>query len=498
MATRTSAFFRGIASATSQKILTRLIGLAVTPIVLSYVDDTAYGIWMVIGSALGYIGLTNAGVTGASSAIAAKMNNRDEEHRINVLINNALVLQLLTGALVLLVGGVVSLFFTDVIKIGEYPRRDALLVFAVAVLGYGVSFPPKVFKGLLRARQRIALAVWLEFALFLLMITVNLSLLHLGMGLLALPVGVLVMQLVAYPLLFVYARKAYPQLRIDRSVVSWAEMKGLLNLSAFWFAGILAAMVIYSTDPLLIGVLLSTAAVTGYGLTMRLGEVMREWIYSINFTMMPAMGQLLGEGKVSRARDVYLRTQPVVLSLALAGAGFVALFNEHFVRFWVGAERYAGTEISLIAGGILFVSVVFHSSSLVISADLKVKGVTFVRLLEGALNVILSVLLARTHGLMGIALATLVAGVCTSFWFVPFITLRHLGVSGHAWRTRVLMRLGLVILALTPLSLGVRGWADTGTGGLILAVACYGIGAVAVIWFLAMDQQMRGRVLARA
>lgn len=494
---RTKSFVRGFASTTAQKILTKLIGLGVTPIILSYLNKTEYGIWVIIGSLLGYMGLMNFGITGATTAIVAKSNTLQEAYRINTIVNNAVVLECIVGVLIIAVGLLFSGFFPHIFNMGDYSSKDAWLVFVMAIIGYGISFPPKTLKGLIRARQMIALSVWLEFGLFIITTSLNLYLLYLGFGLLALPIGTIVTRLLAYPVYIIFAKRAYPALRFDVSVVSWSEMKGIFSISAFWFIGMIAAMVIYSTDTILIGMFMSPAIVTIYALTFRLSEVLREFIYSINFTLMPAIGQIMGSGDLEKARNVYLRSQPIILSLAVAGAVFIVLFNGTFVKLWVGEEYYGGTVLSLLFGAILFVNVVFHASSLVISADLKVKEVTYIRIVEALINIVLSVLLIRVYGITGVAAATLVAAIFTSFWLVPYITIKHLKISFRSWLRQIGMRIGmmfaicLVLFFICSEIFSLQGF------GIVGAVSVYAIGSVFTIWYIIFDQQTRRVLYAR-
>lgn len=494
---RTSTFLKGFASTTAQKVLTKLIGLIVTPIVLTYLDKTEYGIWVIIGSLLGYMGLMDFGITGATSAIAAKSNTKENEHRINIVINNAFVLQSLIGMFIIAVGFIVSFYFPDMFNMGDYSKEEAWLVFVMAIIGYGISFPPKSLKGLIRAKQMISLSVWLEFLLFMLTTALNLYLLHTGFGLLALPVGTIAVRLLSYPLFIFFAKKAYPQLRFDPSVITLEHMKEIFGVSSYWFVGMIAAMIIYSTDTILIGIFMSTAMVTMYALTFRLSEVMREFIYSISFTLMPAIGQIMGQGDIGKAREIYLRSQPVILSLAIIGAVCIYLFNGYFVKFWVGDEYFAGDMLSLIFAGMLFSTIVFHASSLVISANLKLKGVTVIRIAEAIINIVLSVWLVQTYGLIGIAFATLIAGIFTSFWAIPYITMKHLGISVGMWLQQIALKLLGVFVASSILAYVVHLLWEFGPVGVVMSLLFYCLGSIVLIWFISMDHEAKRMVHAK-
>ena len=494
---RTRSFVRGFASTTAQKFLTKLIGLIVTPIVLTYLDKTEYGIWVIIGSVLRYMGLMDFGVTGATAAITAKSNTKEDEHRINIIINNAFTLQSIIGILIIIVGFMVSFYFPDVFNMDDYSKEDAWLVFMIAILGYGISFPSKSLKGLIRARQMISLVVWLEFLFFILVTGLNLYLLYLGFGLLALPVGALAIRLLSYPVYMFFANKAYPNLHFDASVITWVHMKEIFGVSSYWFVGMIAAMVIYSTDTILIGIFMSTAMVTMYALTYRLSEVIREFIYSISFTLMPAIGQIMGKGDIQKVREIYLQSQPVILSLSVVAAVFVYLFNGYFVKFWVGGTYFAGNSISLIFAGMLFITVFFHASSLILGADLKLKFITTVRIAEALLNIILSIWLIQVYGLVGVALATFIAGTLTSFWAIPYMTMKHLHISFNLWLKKIAFKLILVFVGSVILAYIIKLLWVYGSWGVTVSFVLYGLGSMILVWLIAMDEKTKRMIYAK-
>lgn len=488
---RTKSFVSGFASSTAQKILTKLIGLIITPIVLTYLDKTEYGIWVIIGSLLGYMGLMNFGVTGATSVITSKSNTKENEHRINIIINNAFVLQSIIGLFIIVLGIIVSFYFPNIFNIGEYSKEDAWLVFVMAIIGYGISFPNKSLKGLIRARQMISLSVWIQFVLFILTTILNLYLLHLGFGLLALPIGTIVIQLLSYPIWIFFAKKSYPKLRFDFSVITIENMKEILGVSLYWFVGMIAAVVIYSTDTILIGIFMSTTMVTMYALTFRLSEVVREFIYSISFTFMPALGQIMGEGDIGKARDIYILSQSFILSLAVIGAVFIYLFNGYFVRFWVGDEYFVGDILSLIFAGMLFIAVVFHSSSLILGADLKLKSITTIRITEAVINIGLSIWWVQLYGLIGVAFATLIAGFLTSFWAIPYITMKNLGISLGLWVEKIVLKLLGVLVVSVVLVYIVEQLSKFGTVGIVASFLLYLVVSILTIWYIVMDNDMK-------
>jgi len=488
---RTKSFIRGFASTTAQKVITKIIGLIVTPIVLTYLDKTEYGIWVIIGSVLGYMGLMDFGITGAISVIIAKNNTKDKEEHINIIINNAFLLQSLIGLFIILIGVIISFYFYDFFDIDNYSKDDAWIVFIMAVIGYGISFPSKSLKGLIKARQMISLAVWLEFFMFISVTSLNLYFLHLQFGLLALPLGTIIIRLLSYPIYMFFAKRAYPKLKFSISYISLDYIKDIFNVSSIWFIGMIAAMVIYSTDTILIGKLLDISLVTIYTLTFRLSEVFREFIYSISLTLMPAIGQIMGMGDMDKARKIYLSSQPLILSLAIVASIFVFLFNSYFVSFWVGDSYFAGEQLSLVFAIMLFTTVVFHSSSLILSADLRIKEVTTIRLLEAFINIVLTIWFLKLYGLIGAAIATLISSILTSFWYIPYLAMKHLQISFKRWFNLIIIKILKVLVSIIFLSIIVKQLFYFGNLGVFISFILYGVISLLILWLLTIDEEIK-------
>ena len=491
---RTKAYLRGLTSTTTQKVLAKSIGLIVTPIIISYLGSDQYGIWVVIGSFLGYMGLMDLGITGSVTQMIAKSDNQAKIAQINAIVNNSFFLQVLIGFIIIVLGVVLSFFFPDWFHVTPESRETVWLAFLLASIGYGISFPPKTLKGLIRGRQQIATTVWLEFALFILTTGLNLWLLDLGYGLMALPIGTIILRLLSYMVFYKMAKKAFPPLRLDFRLFRFSEAKNILGVSVVWFVGAMSAVVIYTSDTIIIGSVVGTGLVATYVLTFRLSEFARELIYTINSTAMPGLGQLAGEGEVDKIRSTFLISFPVVMNMTFASALFIIHFNENFVSVWVGKALYGGNELSLVFAVTLLTTVVFHSFSVILSSGLNVKVIAISRVTEALLNVGLSLWLVQSLGILGVALGTVLASVMTSFWVVPYTAMKYMQLTfsegvQHFGRTIVLP--GFLFFGL---SLGIGEMADI---DLYLALIIHFLTSILLIWTFGLPQGWKQKILCK-
>ena len=81
----------------------------------------------------------------------------------------------------------------------------------------------------------------------------------------------------------------------------------------------------------------------------------------------------------------------------------------------------------------------------------------WIALTAGLLNLVISLILMRFWGLLGVALGTMLAQMLTNNWFVPYYSARSLGFSVPRYLKRVLLPLGVLMVVATLAGYGVRG-----------------------------------------
>jgi len=89
-------------------------------------------------------------------------------------------------------------------------------------------------------------------------------------------------------------------------------------------------------------------SVVTYNLTSRAPTVSENVIKLPVAAFRPALANVTGSGDLTTARAVISRLLRIVLwSIGIITTGFI-VFNEDFVRLWVGPQHYAGTLVNLL------------------------------------------------------------------------------------------------------------------------------------------------------
>ena len=68
------------------------VGFFLTPFIISHLGQTGYGIWVLVGSFVGYYGLLNLGVSSAIVRYIARYSAQKNTSSLNETANTALVM----------------------------------------------------------------------------------------------------------------------------------------------------------------------------------------------------------------------------------------------------------------------------------------------------------------------------------------------------------------------------------------------------------------------
>ena len=191
---------------------------------------------------------------------------------------------------------------------------------------------------------------------------------------------------------------------------------GVLSLSAF---------MVTSVQVPLVGFILGTVTVPAYYLAQRIGSVLNQACLQFLYPQLPLFTRQIGARHYSEAARRMRRALVLATVLIVAANVVFYVAGPWVVDRWVGPGRYL-TGLPLV---VLAVDFCLMNCSGSWGAFVLARGINpFVisTLLSGAMTLVLCVVLGRGLGLLGITLASLVAGLCTNYWFVILQGLRLL------------------------------------------------------------------------
>lgn len=496
---RSYNYLAGLGTGSVRMFVHVLVGVFLTPFTLRFLDRQEYAIFGLTLEILTWLTLLDVGITAGLRIQAARLTGKPDPERLNRMASTAFFSQNIVVLLVLVIGFGLALAFPHFFPMRANLRHDAMLLMVMSVLGAGLSIGGQTFSALLVANQQMHIDNLLGLLLIVIRTVLTVVLLELGCGVYSLAVAHLVSRAVTVGMAVVRVYRLLPDLQIRYRLASWDMFKEIGGLGIWFSLGGLAGIVIHSLDSTVAAKVVSVESVTSFLLTGRFYELSSGLVWLLSENARPMLGQMLGQNKMETSLNAYRQLFALSAGLAVVAALTVWSGNGCFVTKWVGSVNYAGKWVDLALAGAMVASLWLMPNRVILSANLAVRAQSLARMLEGVLNLGLSIWLAKRFGLVGVTLGTVLAAAATSMWILPLQTAQMFNrpfirfVWDDAARVLVLM------ICLFPVALMARSVAmeiNGYIGALAGALPTFLIG-LTLVWFMIIDKSLRARFPVR-
>src|SRR5438105_4425086 len=303
-------------------VFSAAVGFFLSPYVVHHLGNTQYGIWVLLGSLVGYLGFLDLGVRGGVTRFVANLHAGDKHVEAGRLASAGLALFSLLGLTALAIATGLALAARHVFTIPEAMLGATRLVLIMGGVNVALALVSGVFGGIIVARQRFDISSSVQITIEMTRALLVVLALHLGYGLVSLAAIQLTISLVRGVIDFVLSRRLYPELRISIRGWSRPQLRQLLSFSVYASILQLSALVIWQMDAIVIGAFLPVAMITFFAIAANLAESGRALVAGISQPLAPRVSALQGSGAgqqagwvaVSSARLATLVLLPIVLT----------------------------------------------------------------------------------------------------------------------------------------------------------------------------------------
>ncbi|MBT9151158.1 MAG: hypothetical protein DDT40_01343 [candidate division WS2 bacterium] len=421
-------FLLGTVSSYGTTIVSIVVGLISVPIGLHYFGPVRYGIWAVISSVIAYLNLSSLGVTAAAQTLMAKAPEPFEQWAV---LRRSLFLLLISSVVVLMVVLGIAHFYPGwVAALGEIPAtlqgEAAEAAIAIAIL-FLLNLPLTVFSAGFVGCQKVywersyvsltAVANLLALILTVFLLDGNLVTLALLTGVARLSVSIICASH------FLFTNSELRQ-KFDKPISKEFSTNSIFTSGIRFLAIGVAAMVVWSTDNLVISHFLGAEMVTPYAITFTLFTLGFSIFMAINGALWPMYSQSAGRNQWQWIQQTYNHTVHLLPILGgLLWIGGIA-FAQEIINLWAGPEAYGGLLVVFALGGYGYICSLGNSHVTILGALNRTKNMVIIGWLEAAFNLGISLALVSVLGIGGVALGTFLGGLITGFWLLP-LDIRH-------------------------------------------------------------------------
>lgn len=463
------------------------------PFVVARLGDAAAGIWLLLGTVTGYMGLLELGLVPSLAQFVAAAHGRGDDRDVGRAAITSLLI--LTGLAVVPVGlsfaapSIVPLLHVDADLAGT-----GAMALRIALLGFAARMPLAVLQALLlgaqrqdRASQLWILMGWAKFG-------AAFAVLSTGGGLVALVAAETLVHLAGGVLQWRWVRAEMPALRWAPSAADRETAWHLVSYGASLLLLNITTLIIEQTDRLVIAAYLPIAQVTMYSAAWKLYML----AYAVPTTLVQAVGPMTasmhGRGDTEAIRRLFLRMAKYCVAVALPLVATIAASREWLLTIWMGERFTAAGPAVLVLLGTFYITAHNHAAYSVLSGKRRLGPVIYVWSgPQAILNLALSVFLVSRLGIIGVALGTLLPTIVLEPFFARF-ALREIGVSaGEFFRRVVVPTSGLAALAFSPLAV-VALVTEPASVVRFVAAACCSVAYAGLFWLRGLSDEERAAV----
>ena len=470
-----------------------LLAIFITPFMVHRLGNTGYGIWILVGSFIGYFGLMDLGVRTSIVKYCAQYDAGKEEKKFNEIVNSTLVFYLAVGLLVFLLCFGSSFFFPELFVKDTAYREEARLILIIMGLNLFLGFPFEVFGGILSGLQRYDLQNMARvIAATVRSAAVIIFLLH-GYGLLTLSLIMLFSNIGFNAMETFFVFRVYPNLKLGRQFVKLKALKQALSYSIFSFILFLGSRIAYHTDALVIGAFMSEQYVTYYAIGGNLIEYLRRLINSMVFVFTPAISASEARGNREEVADILMRGAKYAMLIIMPIGLTLMIMGKAFIGIWMGEEYMdpSGTVLMILMFSHFFALSQYSARSALFGLE-KHRVPALAEGMTALANLGLSLILVRPYGIYGVALGTTIPLLVLKAVFYPVYTCRAMKLSFWKYTRQV-----FTVPVLTSIPFGLilylfsRFLYPTSFPAFLLEVATAGLVFLGIVWAVGLDQEER-------
>jgi O-antigen/teichoic acid export membrane protein len=458
-------------------------GLVVTPVVIHSIGTSAFGVWSFIASVAIYLSILDFGVGPSIVRFAAEARGRGSDDDLSAIASTGLVLYGCIGLATLVAGVILAFVVPQAAGAPAALVDDTRIATLLVVLSLALRFPLGLFNNLLVARQRWDLQNAANFIATVLYAALVVALLPHWGGLVLLGALTLATSTVRLVLPLFWLKRELPTLRITRGYVSRARFRQLATFSSSNFMVHVAQKVVFSTDVIVVGIVLGAAASGVYSVPARLFALAFGIGTAVTSLMFPAFAEYEGAGAADRQRRLLLAGLRGGTALMLLLALPLLLIPDLLIKAWIGPGFGTSYAVMAILACVLLVHQPIYVLTQFLIARARQRSIAVVSVMITLANLALSFGLAWLWGIWGVAASTLATDLVMIVWVVPRIAAPAAGTTSSALARAILRPMLPTGAAAAVVLVGIaRVWEPDTLVQLAALGAVWVVVGGAVIW----------------
>jgi O-antigen/teichoic acid export membrane protein len=392
--------------------------IILTPLILHRLGDEQYGLWALVFSFAGYFNIFDFGLGSAVMRYVSRFYAMRDYENLTRYVNTILFVFTCTSIFLMLVTFAVSWRVASIFHISPALQPTARLLFFMVGCIFALQFVGDVFLGVLSGIQEFWWENFTKAITGVLRLILIEIVLRRGLGLVSISLVAVLLSFASYIVYIFIGHRRLP-LRFIPKFSDFATFKDIMKYSTTTFYSTVAGGLTSTVGNTIIGMFLSTAAITPFAIATKFIQYVNRVIQSSSIIFTPMSSHFDATGELGRLRRVFIVGNRACAFVAFPACVGMLMLGKSAIEVWVGSQ-YAW------AFGLLALLAIPYTLQFAQLASPKVlygiaKHLTlgWVRLAEAGANIVLSIILLHYYGVWGVALGTAIPKAFVCIFFLP-------------------------------------------------------------------------------
>lgn len=474
-------------------VLQLVAAFVMTPLILRAIGAVDYGYWVLVSTFIGYYGLLDFGLSSASGRYISRAIGKNNKNEIVTVFNTILVLFGAIGLICLLISLLFILFGSFIIPSGSDILLFSYLILIMGV-SFAISFPVRAFYGLLTSYMRHD---FLSVAGTCKILITNIGIflvLDKGYGIIGMALMVSVGSIFEYILTIYYSYKVFPELTISKKHIDLGYIKSLFNYSGISFLIQLSDLLRFRVDAIVISKYVGLSQVAHYSIGVRLIELFGQLMTNTIGIISPIFSQYEGAGDQANIVKRFIQITKFSIIIACYVGMTIVIYGKAFIERWMGPDFYDSYLVLMILILPYIVAFMQNPSSGLFYGVSQHHKYAAINCTEGALNLLLSLILVQYYGILGVAMGTSLSMLVTKLFIQPFVICKIIKIKFTDYCSMLFIVSIKTLIPLITYYFAIVSYLKSEYFSIMTFLTLQLIITTPMIYFYSMDNEQRSMV----
>ena len=464
----------------------RLItSIFITRIILFGLGDVTYGFWALLWTIFGYALLLDFGFGKSIQKYTAEVAITKDYDSYSKLISSIIFAYIAMASIIAIFSIICAYYLDSIFDVSMINNliyiRKVFLIFGCGVaFVFPTGFIPEILVGL----KRTDIKNYVSISAYTIKVIGIFILFKLNYSIMALAILTVVMDLIPNIFMFIFIKKLLPSFKIKLSQFRIKHIKEVGSFSLYAYIYAIAVMILFRTDTVVLGVMVGVTGVAVYQIGTRVSMLLENLTTQFQSNLPAVAASLYKSNETEKLRWIFLRSSR--LSVFISTGIFVAflMLAKQILFVWLKITDINAIHIAYIMLCSVFISVLFRSVSIkFMQMAGEHKKVAYIMIVECIINLILSIVLVKLIGTVGVAYGTLIPNIFFSIFIIFPMFTKFTGFSIYYYLKKVYLPIIVTVLPTVLFLIFINSKFDPYSWNIIYLILW---GAIAGFLYLIM------------